>query len=101
MLTGCPESKKQLFLRDLMDLMQEKMEASNIDSNETVKWPASKEERIATWHFVMLDKNKNKVFDERQFIIFLSLISIINRYVIINMKYIIIIFNVNIGITIF
>jgi len=60
---GCPELKKQLFLRDLMTLMQEKMEASNIDSNETtVKWQASKEERIATWHFVMLDKNKNKVF---------------------------------------
>ena len=63
MFIGCPELKKQLFLRDLMTLMQEKMEASNIDSNETtVKWQASKEERIATWHFVMLDKNKNKVF---------------------------------------
>lgn len=74
MFIGCPESKKQLFLRDLMDLMQEKMEASNTDSNETtIKWPASKEERIATWHFVMLDKNKNKVFDKRQFAIDLSL----------------------------
>lgn len=61
-----------------MDLMQEKMEASSIDSNETtVKWQASKEERIATWHFVMLDKNKNKVLDKRQLsFIFLSLISI-------------------------
>lgn len=46
-----------------MDLMQEKMTASNTDSDETtVKWQASKEERIATWHFVMLDKNKNKVY---------------------------------------
>jgi hypothetical protein len=50
-----------------MDLMQEEMEASSMDSNETtVKWQASKEERIATWHFVMLDKNKNKVLDKRQ-----------------------------------
>lgn len=46
-----------------MDLMQEKMTASNTDSDETTaKWQASKEERIATWHFVMLDKNKNKVY---------------------------------------
>lgn len=74
MSTGCPELKKQLFLRDLMDLMQTKMKESNTDSDETTaKWQASKEERIATWHFVMLDKNKNKVgdltitmFDEKQ-----------------------------------
>ncbi|KAG5306886.1 SMOC2 protein, partial [Acromyrmex insinuator] len=66
-MKGCPELKKQLFLRDLMTLMQEKMEASNIDSNETtVKWQASKEERIATWHFVMLDKNKNKVLEKKE-----------------------------------
>ena len=59
---GCPEAKKQLFLRDLMDLMQKKMKASSTDSDEaTDKWQASKEERVATWHFVMLDKNKNKV----------------------------------------
>lgn len=45
-----------------MDLMQTNMRASSTDSDETTaKWPASKEERIATWHFVMLDKNKNKV----------------------------------------
>ncbi|XP_011144336.1 SPARC-related modular calcium-binding protein 2 isoform X1 [Harpegnathos saltator] len=66
-MKGCPESKKQLFLRDLMDLMQTKMRASNTDSDETTaKWPASKEERIATWHFVMLDKNKNKVLERKE-----------------------------------
>ena len=42
--------------------MQKKMKASGTDSDETTaKWQASKEEQIATWHFVMLDKNKNKV----------------------------------------
>lgn len=46
-----------------MDLMKKKMKASNIDSDETTtKWQASEEERTATWHFVMLDKNKNKVY---------------------------------------
>lgn len=50
-----------------MDLMQEKMTASNTDSDETTaNWQASKEERIATWHFVMLDKNKNKVCENTQ-----------------------------------
>lgn len=65
MLPGCPESKKQAFLRDLMDLMKKKKKSSNPDSEEvTVNWPASEEEQVATWHFVMLDKNKNKVIDK-------------------------------------
>lgn len=51
-----------------MDLMQKKMKASGTDSDETTaKWQASKEEQIATWHFVMLDKNKNKVRAEDVF----------------------------------
>lgn len=51
-----------------MDLMQKKMKASGTDSDETTaKWQASKEEQIATWHFVMLDKNKNKVRTEDVF----------------------------------
>ncbi|XP_012543460.1 SPARC-related modular calcium-binding protein 2 isoform X1 [Monomorium pharaonis] len=75
-MKGCPELKKQLFLRDLMDLMQEKMEASSIDSNETtVKWQASKEERIATWHFVMLDKNKNKVLEKKEWKSFRTMVA--------------------------
>ncbi|XP_017886005.1 SPARC-related modular calcium-binding protein 2 isoform X2 [Ceratina calcarata] len=66
-MKGCPEQKKQLFLRDLMDLMHKKMKASGTDSDETTaKWQASKEEQIATWHFVMLDKNKNKVLEKKE-----------------------------------
>jgi hypothetical protein len=50
-----------------MDFMQKKMMTSNNDSDETtVKWEISEEERIATWHFVMLDKNKNKVYKNVQ-----------------------------------
>lgn len=44
-----------------MDLMQKKMKAAGSDSDDATKWQASKEEHVATWHFVMLDKNKNKV----------------------------------------
>lgn len=63
-LAGCPELKKQLFLRDLMNLMLEKMIASRTDFHETTSnWEKSKEEQVATWHFVMLDDNKNKVYE--------------------------------------
>lgn len=64
-MKGCPELKKQLFLRDLMEFMQAKMTASN-GSDETTDWGVSKEETIATWHFVMLDKNKNKILERRE-----------------------------------
>ena len=38
------------------------MKAADIDPDETSdQWQVSKEEKIATWYFVMLDKNKNKV----------------------------------------
>lgn len=75
-MKGCPEQKKQLFLRDLMDLMHKKMKASGTDSDETTaKWQASKEEQIATWHFVMLDKNKNKVLERKEWKSFRSMVA--------------------------
>ncbi|XP_043801614.1 SPARC-related modular calcium-binding protein 1 isoform X4 [Apis laboriosa] len=75
-MKGCPEQKKQLFLRDLMDLMHKKMKASGTDSDETTaKWQASKEEQIATWHFVMLDKNKNKVLERKEWKSFRTMVA--------------------------
>ncbi|CAK9828874.1 SPARC-related modular calcium-binding protein 1 [Anthophora retusa] len=75
-MKGCPEQKKQLFLRDLMDLLQKKMKASGTESDETTaKWQASKEEQIATWHFVMLDKNKNKVLEKKEWKSFRTMIA--------------------------
>ncbi|KAH0944986.1 hypothetical protein HN011_006466, partial [Eciton burchellii] len=75
-MKGCPELKKQLFLRDLMDFMQKKMMTSNNDSDETtVKWEISEEERIATWHFVMLDKNKNKILERKEWKNFRTMIA--------------------------
>lgn len=45
----------------------EKIKESSPDSDETInKWQATKEEGIATWHFVMLDKNKNRVYNNIQ-----------------------------------
>ncbi|XP_028982450.1 SPARC-related modular calcium-binding protein 2 isoform X2 [Diachasma alloeum] len=75
-MKGCPESKKQLFLRDLMDLMDKRMQDSSTDSAEaTDKWRASKEERVATWHFVMLDKNKNKVLEKKEWKSFRTMVA--------------------------
>ncbi|XP_043494790.1 SPARC-related modular calcium-binding protein 2 isoform X1 [Polistes fuscatus] len=75
-IRGCPELKKQIFLRDLMDVMQKKMKASNTDSSEiTAKWQASKEEQIATWHFVILDKNKNKILERKEWKSFRNMVS--------------------------
>ncbi|KAI4503903.1 hypothetical protein M0802_001306 [Mischocyttarus mexicanus] len=75
-MKGCPELKKQIFLRDLMDLMQKKMKASSTDSSEiTANWQASKEEQVATWHFVMLDKNKNKILERKEWKSFRTMVS--------------------------
>ncbi|XP_047354033.1 SPARC-related modular calcium-binding protein 2 isoform X6 [Vespa velutina] len=75
-MKGCPELKKQIFLRDLMDLMQKKMKASSTDSSEiTANWQASKEEQVATWHFVMLDKNKNKILERKEWKSFRIMVS--------------------------
>ncbi|XP_033223901.1 SPARC-related modular calcium-binding protein 2 [Belonocnema kinseyi] len=75
-MNGCPEAKKEIFLRDLMTMLHRKMKASNSDSDETFsKWQASKEERVATWHFVMLDKNKNKVLERKEWKNFRSMVS--------------------------
>ena len=77
-VSGCPEAKKQLFLRDLMDLMEKKFKTSSAadsSSDVTDKWPASKEERVATWHFVMLDKNKNKVLERKEWKSFRTMVA--------------------------
>lgn len=40
-----------------------------------VKWGASKEEQAATWTYVMLDKDKNKALERREWKAFHQLIS--------------------------
>ncbi|XP_043277125.1 SPARC-related modular calcium-binding protein 2 isoform X2 [Venturia canescens] len=78
-MKGCPEIKKQLFLRDLMDLLEKKMKSSSGTSSSSEatdeKWIVSKEERVATWHFVMLDKNKNKVLERKEWKSFRSMVA--------------------------
>lgn len=47
--------------------MEKKIKDSNGDMDKTTeKWSTSKEERIATWHFAMLDENKNKFLERKE-----------------------------------
>ncbi|KDR07744.1 SPARC-related modular calcium-binding protein 1, partial [Zootermopsis nevadensis] len=81
-MNGCPDPRKQAFLRELMDLMKKKMEASkNQTSTESYSvpiketWQESTEEQIAAWNFLMLDKNKNKVLERKEWKHFRALVS--------------------------
>ncbi|XP_048488742.1 SPARC-related modular calcium-binding protein 2 isoform X4 [Plutella xylostella] len=78
-MKGCPEPMKTNFLRDLINLFIVKMTTSTNGSapghSDMVKWGASKEEQAATWTFVMLDKDKNKALDRREWKAFHQLIA--------------------------
>ncbi|XP_050684188.1 SPARC-related modular calcium-binding protein 1 isoform X2 [Leptidea sinapis] len=76
-MRGCPEPMKTIFLRDLMRFFISKMATSinGTGPGEMVKWGASKEEQAATWTYVMLDKDKNKALERREWKSFHQLIS--------------------------
>ncbi|XP_021187916.3 SPARC-related modular calcium-binding protein 2 isoform X4 [Helicoverpa armigera] len=76
-LSGCPEPMKSTFLRDLMSFFVSKMTTSinGTGPGDMVKWGASKEEQAATWTYVMLDKDKNKALERREWKAFHQLIS--------------------------
>uniref|UniRef100_A0A1B6ENY2 SPARC-related modular calcium-binding protein 2 n=1 Tax=Cuerna arida TaxID=1464854 RepID=A0A1B6ENY2_9HEMI len=75
-MKGCPEHRKQTFLRALMDFLTHTM-ASQKSSNVTIKdtQNTSQEEQIATWNFNALDINKNKFLEKNEWKSFRSLIS--------------------------
>ncbi|GFG37680.1 hypothetical protein Cfor_12164, partial [Coptotermes formosanus] len=81
-IIGCPDPRKQTFLRELMDLMKKKMAAStNQTSTESSPLPIketqkeSSEEDIAAWNFHALDRNKNKVLERKEWKNFRALVS--------------------------
>ncbi|XP_063634098.1 SPARC-related modular calcium-binding protein 1 isoform X1 [Cydia splendana] len=76
-MRGCPEPMKSNFLRDLMRFLITKMTATTNGTGpgEIVKWGASKEEQAATWTYVMLDKDKNKALERREWKSFHQLIA--------------------------
>ncbi|CAB3225252.1 unnamed protein product [Arctia plantaginis] len=76
-MRGCPEPLKSAFLRDLIAFFISKMTTSinGTGPGEMVKWGASKEEQAATWTYVMLDKDKNKALERREWKAFHQLIA--------------------------
>ncbi|XP_074035081.1 SPARC related modular calcium binding-like protein magu isoform X2 [Leptinotarsa decemlineata] len=66
-MKGCPEEKKEIFLKELLTFLHSKMnELMNTTNNSNLAWINSKEEQAATWSFVVLDKNKNKMWERSE-----------------------------------
>lgn len=78
-MNGCPEPKKAAFLKDLMEFLHNRMvsgtNGTNITGSESGGWQATREEKAATWNFVVLDKNKNKVLERKEWKVFRALVS--------------------------
>ncbi|XP_022908370.1 SPARC-related modular calcium-binding protein 2 isoform X2 [Onthophagus taurus] len=69
-LKGCPEDRKKEFLRGLIRFLHDKMDrelnGSSIASANRPAWNTTKEEQVASWSFVIFDKNKNKIFEKHE-----------------------------------
>lgn len=64
-MKGCPENKKVVFLKDLLEFLHNEMTKKLNGSNSfnSLPWTDSKEEHAAMWSFVVLDVNKNKMLE--------------------------------------
>ncbi|XP_037299694.1 SPARC-related modular calcium-binding protein 1 isoform X2 [Manduca sexta] len=76
-MRGCPEPMKSAFLHDLRSFFVSKMTSSGNGTGpgDMVKWGASQEEQAATWTYVMLDKDKDKALERREWKAFHQLIN--------------------------
>lgn len=71
-MKGCPEPRKTEFLRDLKDYLKTKLPKLNF---ETELWShGNEDELIATKIFVYLDKNKNKLWERKEWKTFRELV---------------------------
>lgn len=75
-MKGCPDDKKLIFLRDLMQFLYTRMLKNNVTKTlNNIQWMPSKQEKAATWNFVDFDKNKNKIFDRNEWKLFKEIVS--------------------------
>lgn len=68
-MKGCPENKKIAFLKELLEFLHNEMTKKlngNSNSFNSLAWIDSKEEQAATWSFVVLDTNKNKMLERNE-----------------------------------
>lgn len=80
-MKGCPEFKKQIFLKDLMEHLMQSGAAQKINMswNDTdISGPPNQllgETQIATWNFLALDTNRNKVLERKEWKAFRTMVS--------------------------
>ncbi|XP_065092988.1 SPARC-related modular calcium-binding protein 2-like isoform X1 [Ochlerotatus camptorhynchus] len=73
-MRGCPDDKKLDFLRDLKDFLKQQIASNSVTAADNTKW-GSEDEKIATLSFVLLDKNKNKVWERKEWKTFRELVT--------------------------
>ncbi|XP_067632355.1 SPARC-related modular calcium-binding protein 2 isoform X2 [Eurosta solidaginis] len=73
-MKGCPEPRKTLFLNDLKEFLKTHIVASASSGGNTTKWH-SEDERVATLSFVLLDKNKNKAWERKEWKLFREMVT--------------------------
>ncbi|XP_054089612.1 SPARC-related modular calcium-binding protein 1 isoform X6 [Zeugodacus cucurbitae] len=73
-MKGCPEPRKAVFLNDLREFLKTYIVATASAGGNTTKW-SSEDDRIATLSFVLLDKNKNKVWERKEWKTFREMVT--------------------------
>ncbi|KAI8127251.1 hypothetical protein FF38_03205 [Lucilia cuprina] len=73
-MKGCPNEVKVVFLKDLKEFLKTKIIAGSNEGTNTTQWK-SEDERIATLSFVILDKNKNKSWERKEWKTFRELVT--------------------------
>lgn len=71
-MAGCPQ--KNEFLKDLKEFFKAQITSSVSLGADNTKW-GTEDEKIATLSFVLLDKNKNKVWERREWKTFRELVT--------------------------
>lgn len=73
-MKGCPEPRKSEFLRDLKHFLKQQFQATYKGTPPFKDFLGTEDEKIATMSFVILDKNKNKVWERREWKMFRELV---------------------------
>ncbi|KAG5677833.1 hypothetical protein PVAND_007556 [Polypedilum vanderplanki] len=71
-MPGCPQ--KNEFLKDLKEFFKTQITSSSNLGADNTKW-GTEDEKIATLSFVLLDKNKNSVWERKEWKLFRELVT--------------------------
>ncbi|KAM7345382.1 SPARC related modular calcium binding-like protein magu isoform 2-T2 [Cochliomyia hominivorax] len=74
-MKGCPNDVKIVFLKELKEFLKTKLIAVSNEGNTNNSQWSSEDERIAALSFVILDKNKNKAWERKEWKTFRELVT--------------------------